>query len=155
MLDRSQTALCLSVLATTDLISRLTFHFITDRFNMTSKQTLVIGIFLLGIIKTTMTFFTSYNYLLFACLIYGYVRATVIVNQILVLSEHCTQFYPERFPGALGLSMIFSGISVMTFGQLFGVFRNSYKDFSYSFYLEDAFLIFVLSAWLIEYFYFK
>jgi hypothetical protein len=152
-LDSSQTAMCLSVLATFDLISRLTFHFITDLTSLSSRQILVIGIFLLGIIKTILTFLTSFNALLIACSVYGYFRAIVLVNQILAISEHCTKYYPKRFAGALGLNMVFCGISVVTFGQLFGIFRDYVSDFSYSFYFEDIFILVVLSIWLIEYLY--
>ncbi|KAL7049967.1 hypothetical protein ACKWTF_003921 [Chironomus riparius] len=152
-LEPSQTATCLSVLASFDLISRLTFHFITDWTSLSSRQILVIGIFCLGIIKTTMTFLTSFESILFAISIYGYFRAVVIVNQIIVLSEHCAKYYPRRFAGALGLNMAFCGISTLIFGQLFGVFRNYVSDFSYSFYLEDIFIISAMSIWLIEYLY--
>ena len=152
-LDSSQTAMCLSVLAAFDLISRLSFHFITDLTSLSSRQILVIGIFILGIIKTILTFLTAYHSILITCSIYGYFRAIVLVNQILAISEHCTKYYPKRFAGALGLNMVFSGISVVTFGQLFGIFRDHVSDFSYSFYFEDIFIILVLSIWLIEYLY--
>ena len=75
------------------------------------------------------------------------------MNQILVISEHCTKYYPSRFAGALGLNLLFCGISVVTFGQLFGLFRDYFNNFAYSFYLEDVFVVFILSIWLIEYFY--
>lgn len=145
--------MCLSVLATFELISRLTFHFITDRTCLLSRQILVIGIICLGIIKTTLTFLTTYQSILFVCSIYGYFRAIVIVNQILTISEHCSKYYPKRFASALGLNLAFSGISVLIFGQFFGMFRNYFNDFSYSFYLEDIFVIFILSIWFIEYLY--
>lgn len=151
-LDSNQTAMCLSVLAAFDLFSRLTFHFITDLLDISTKATFVLGIILLGIIKTIMTFLSSYIYILIACSFYGYVRASVIINQILILSEHCAKFYPQRFPGALGLNMLFNGITVMIFGPMFGNFRNYFTDFSYSFYFQDIFMIFVLAFWLLEYF---
>ncbi|KAL7049968.1 hypothetical protein ACKWTF_003922 [Chironomus riparius] len=152
-LDTTQTAMCLSVLATFDLTSRVTFHFITDRTSLSSRQILVIGIVCLGILKTILTFLTTYMSILITCSIYGYFRAIVLVNQILAISEHCTKYHPKRFAGALGLNMLFCGISVVTFGQLFGTFRDYFNDFSYSFYLEDIFVTFILSIWLIEYFY--
>ncbi|XP_070491871.1 monocarboxylate transporter 12-like [Chironomus tepperi] len=152
-MTETQTTTCLSVLATFDLISRLTFHFITDYTSLSSRQILVIGVFCLGILKTTITFLTTYESILFTLSIYGYFRAIVFVNQILVLSEHCTKYYPRRFAGALGLNMAFTGISTLFFGQLFGIFRNYISDFSYSFYLEDTFVISIMSIWFIEYLY--
>lgn len=113
----------------------------------------MIGVIGLAIVKTTITFLTSFESILFAISIYGYIRAIVFVSQILALSEHCTKYYPRRFAGALGLNMAFTGISTLTFGQTFGLFRDHVTDFSYSFYFEDIFIICALSIWLIEYLY--
>lgn len=145
--------MCLSILAAFDLLSRLTFHFITDRTSFTSRQILVFGIIVLGVLKTTMTFITSYNYMLIVCSVYGYFRAVVLVNQVLSLSEHCAKYYPERFPGALGLNLVFNGFAVLIFGRMFGLFRDKFSDYSYTFYFHDAFVMFILFIWLIEYLY--
>jgi len=153
-LDKNQTAMCLSILAAFDLLSRLTFHFLTDWMNLSSRQMLVAGIILLGIIKTCLTFLTTYESILIACSIYGYIRGIVTVNKILAISDHCTKYYPKRFAGALGLKFVFFGIFVLIFGQLFGLFRDYVSDFSYSFYLENILSVSVLLIWLIEYLYY-
>ncbi|XP_070491848.1 monocarboxylate transporter 12-like [Chironomus tepperi] len=152
-LDQNQSATCLSVIATFDLISRFTFHFLIDWMNLSSRQILVVGIIVVGIIKTYLTFLTTYESILIACSIYGYVRAIVTVNKILAISEHCTKYYPSRFAGALGLKLVFFGIFVVIFGQLFGLFRDYVSDFSYSIYLENILSVSVLFIWFIEYLY--
>lgn len=59
----------------------------------------------------------SYTGLIAISALCGYVRAATVVNQNLVLSEHCKA---SRLPAALGLGMCVKGAFVITIGQFLG-----------------------------------
>lgn len=73
-----------------------------------------------------------------------------MVNQVLILSDHCTEHYPEKFSGAYGLNMIFKGFVVMVIGQTFGLMRDEAISYEMCFHIHNAFLIIVLLIWFIK-----
>ncbi|KAG5677071.1 hypothetical protein PVAND_006855 [Polypedilum vanderplanki] len=151
-LNKDQTAMCLSILATFGIISRLTFHFITSKLKFSSQKLYVIGIILLMIIRSLLAQLTNYRAILFTCAVFGYFRALVIVNQVLIISDLCTQNYPEKFGGALGLNMIFKSLSIITFGQLLGFARDHLDSYSLGLHFENLLLVFILIIWMSEFF---
>lgn len=110
----------MSVLAGTDLASRLTLPTLTDKFKISCRSLFLSGGFLLLIIRTILAETLHRTNLICMSALYGYFRAAIIVNQNLTISEHVTQ---DRLAGALGLNMIMKGIFVITIGQLLGLFE--------------------------------
>lgn len=116
-LNRSDTALCMSILAAADLASRLTLPTITDKLKVSCRMIFLIGAILLTCTRAALAETSSRNKLIIMSAIYGYVRAATVVNQNLTISEYTSQ---DKLAGALGLNMITKGILVITVGQFLG-----------------------------------
>lgn len=107
----------MSVLAGADLASRLTLPTLTDKFKISCRTLFLTGGFLIVIVRTILAETLQRTNLIWISALYGYVRASIIVNQNLTISEYVTQ---DRLAGALGLNMITKGVFVITFGQILG-----------------------------------
>lgn len=118
-MSNKDVALCMSVLAATDLASRLTLPTLTDKFKISCRSLFLSGGFLLLIIRTILAETLHRTNLICMSALYGYFRAAIIVNQNLTISEHVTQ---DRLAGALGLNMVMKGLFVITIGQILGLF---------------------------------
>lgn len=140
----------MSVLAASDLCSRLTFHFLTERFNMSQRSVFMIGILAGGIMRSILAELTNFTALVVTCAFFGYFRALTVVTLVLSISEFCTMWCPEKLPGALGLNMIMKGIAVVTLGQLMGLFRDYTHSYTLSLHLENIVLSVVMIVWVIE-----
>lgn len=143
--------MCLSCLAAFDLLSRLTFHFITDQLNFSNRKTYVAGLVLLCVIRSVLAEITDYRIILVIVSFFGYVRALVVVNQVLLISDLCTKYYPHKFAGALGMNMIFRGVIVLAIGQMMGLIRDHLNSYVLSLHSENLIVAFILIVWLIEY----
>ncbi|CRK90395.1 CLUMA_CG004022, isoform A [Clunio marinus] len=149
-LNTNQTAVCMSVLAAFDLISRLTFPFILEPLKFSSRSTLMMGIVALGIVRSVLAELTDYTSLLIACAFFGYFRALTVVNHILAVSEYCSENCPAKLPGALGLNMIIKGVAVITIGPIFGWIRDLTSSYILSFHSQNILMSIVLVTWIIE-----
>src|SRR5690349_7916842 len=114
----------MSVLAAFDLISRLTFHFFTDKLRLSNRMVFMVGTLSLGVVRSILAELNDYTSLIFACAFFGYCRALTVVNQALTISEFCSKNCQEKLAGALGLNMLIKGLSVITIGQLLGYVRD-------------------------------
>lgn len=118
MLSRRDTALCMSVLAATDLASRLTLPTLTESCKVSCRIIFLVGAVLLCAVRATLAETTGRTALLLICGAYGYIRAATVVNQSLVVAEYIGS--KERLAGALGLNMCAKGLFVITLGQVLG-----------------------------------
>lgn len=118
MLNRSDTALCMSVLAAADLASRLTLPTLTESCHVSCRIIFLVGSVFLCLVRATLAETTGRTALLVICAFYGYIRAATVVNQSLVVAEYIES--KERLAGALGLNMCAKGLFVITLGQLLG-----------------------------------
>lgn len=140
----------MSVLAAFDLLSRLTFYLFTDKLNLTHRAIFMVGTLTLGIVRSILAELTNYTGLIAACAFFGYFRALVVVNHVLTISEFCLNRCPEKLPGALGLNMIIKGISVITIGQLLGIFRDLTGSYTLSLHSHNILLSVAMIVWVIE-----
>lgn len=140
----------MSVLAAFDLLSRLTFHFITDRLHLSHRTTFMIGTLTLGIVRSILAEQTNYAVLIVVCAFFGYFRALVVVNQVLTIAEFCTKRYPQKLPAALGINMIIKGVSVITIGELLGWIRDLSGSYTVSLHSQNILLSVVLIVWIVE-----
>ena len=115
----------------------------------------MIGTLSLGIVRSVLAELTNYTALLITCAVFGYVRAVVVVNQMLSIAEFCTKFYPEKLPGALGLNMIIKGIAVVSIGPIFGLIRDLSNSYTLSFHSQNMVLSIVMIIWITELMWFK
>lgn len=140
----------MSVLATFDLLSKLTFHLFTDKLQLSHRSTFMIGTLILGIVRSILAELTNYYALLVTCAFFGYFRALCVVNQLLALSEFCTKSYPEKLPGALGLNMVMKGITVITIGPVLGWIRDLTASYTLSLHSQNILLSIVMIVWTVE-----
>lgn len=145
----------MSILAGFDLISRLTFHFFTDNLKLSHRSLFMIGTLSLGIVRSVLAELTNYTALMITCAVFGYVRALVVVNQMLSIAEFCTKFCPEKLPGALGLNMIIKGITVVSIGPIFGMIRDLSNSYTLSFHSQNMLLSIAMIIWIAELMWFK
>lgn len=140
----------MSVLAGFDLISRLSFHVLTDKLKLSHRAIFMVGTLTLGIIRSILAELTDYTALIITCALFGFFRAMAVVNQVLTISEFCTKYYPEKIPGALGLNMIIKGITVISVGQLLGWFRDLTESYTLSLHSQNIVLSIVMIIWTVE-----
>lgn len=150
-----QTAFCMSVLAGFDVLSRLTFHYMTDYLQLTSRVTFMIGTLSLCIVRSILAELSNYKALVVACAFFGYFRAFVLVNQVLSLQEFCTNHCPSKLPGALGLNMLIKGALVLTIGQLLGWIRDVTESYRLNLHFQNILLSVVMISWVIEMLWYK
>lgn len=110
----------MSVLAGTDLASRLTLPTLTDKFKISCRGLFLAGGLILLILRTILAQTRHRSNIICMSAVYGYFRAAIVVNQNLTISEYVAQ---DRLAGALGLTMVTKGISVITIGQILGSFQ--------------------------------
>lgn len=140
----------MSILASFDLLSRLTFPFLFERLNISHRTTLMIGVIALGVVRSTLAELTSFQSLIICCAIFGYLRAIFVVNQMLTISEFCTKWFPDKIAGALGINMVFKGFAVITVGQLLAWLRDYFESYNLSLHCQNILLSFVMIIWMIE-----
>lgn len=145
----------MSILAGFDLLSRLTFHLFTDSFGLSHRSIFMIGTLSLGIVRSVLAELTNYTALIITCSLYGYVRALVVVNQLLTISEFCSKWCPEKLPGAIGLNMILKGVAVISIGPVFGYIRDVTNSYTLSFHTHNILLSIAMIIWITELTWFK
>lgn len=136
-------------------MSRLSFHVFTDKLNLSHRSLFMIGTLSLGIVRSILAELTDYRAIMVTCSVFGYLRAIVVVNQLLTLSEFCTNWCPEKLPGALGLNMIIKMISVITIGQIFGLIRDLTNSYVISLHSQNILLSIAMIIWITELTWFK
>ncbi|XP_031622825.1 monocarboxylate transporter 12 [Contarinia nasturtii] len=151
-LSRSDCALCMSVLATFDLASRLTLPTITDKLKLSCRVIFLIGAMLLTLTRAILAETTNRTSLIIMSALYGYVRAATVVNQNLTISEYTSQ---DKLASALSLTMIMKGVFVMTLGQFLGWIRDYTGSYSICLHVQNILLIIVIIIWLPEILYRK
>lgn len=140
----------MSVLAAFDLLSRLTFHFLTDKLGLSHRAIFMVGTLTLGIIRSILAELSSFSSLIIICGVFGYFRAMAVINQVLTISEFCNKYHPDKIPGALGLNMIIKGFTVLSVGQLLGWFRDLTQSYTLSLHSQNILLSIVMIIWTVE-----
>lgn len=140
----------MSVLAAFDLISRLTFHFFTDRLRLSHRTIFMVGTLSVGVVRSILAELTDYTSLIVACAFFGYCRALTVVNQVLTVNEFCMKNCPEKLPGALGLNMLIKGFSVITIGQLLGYVRDLTQSYVLSLHSQNILISIAMIVWTID-----
>ncbi|XP_026476204.1 uncharacterized protein LOC113381602, partial [Ctenocephalides felis] len=146
-LNRADTAMCMSVLAGADIVSRLTLPTITQILGFSCRLSYLIGAAALILARALLAEQKSYTGLIAISALCGYVRAATVVNQNLVLSEHCKA---SRLPAALGLGMCVKGAFVITIGQFLGWLRDYTGSYSLCIHAQNILLILIVITWVPE-----
>lgn len=140
----------MTVLATFDLLSRLTFHFFTDRLQVSHRTIFMIGTLTLGIVRSILAEQTDFTLVIITCAFFGYFRALTVVNQVMTISEFCSKWYPHKLPGALGINMIMKAVAVLTIGVLLAWIRDLSGSYAVSLHSQNILISIVMIFWLVE-----
>lgn len=146
-LSRADTALCMSVLAACDVLSRLTLPTFTSRWHISCRSIFLIGTVLLTVARSLMAHTSERTQLIAMSAVLGYVRAATVVNQNLVVSEYATR---ERLAAALGLNMVAKGVAVISIGQLLGLVRDVTQSYPICMYAQNVCLVVTAVWWAVE-----
>lgn len=139
----------MSLLAGSDLLSRLTLPFITDIVEASHRLVFLFGIVFLTIARMTMVLVTDKMTTMIVSVFFGLVRAATVVNQNLTIAEYCNQ-RPELLPAALGINMTMKGLLVITVGQLLGFIGDYYDSYDAMLVAQSVVLLLVTIVWTPE-----
>ncbi|XP_055837708.1 monocarboxylate transporter 12 [Episyrphus balteatus] len=146
-LNRSDTAMCMSVVAGADICCRLLLPFITDKLKIPYRNIFLFGTIGLLISRAALAESTSLTSIIIMSAFTGMTKSSTVVNNNLTVSSHCR---PEKLAGGLGLSMITKGMLVITVGQLFGFVRDYTGSYVTCLHSQNLVLAVVIVLWTPE-----
>ncbi|XP_055920532.1 monocarboxylate transporter 12 [Eupeodes corollae] len=146
-LTRSDTALCMSVVAGADICCRLLLPFITDKLQIPYRTIFLFGTIGLLISRAALAESTSLTTIIIMSAFTGMTKSSTVVNNNLTVSSYCR---PEKLAGGLGLSMITKGVLVITVGQLFGWVRDHTGSYVTCLHSQNLVLAVVIAFWTPE-----
>ncbi|EEB10360.1 monocarboxylate transporter, putative [Pediculus humanus corporis] len=147
--SRPHIALCMSVLSGSDIIGRILVPIFSDIFKIKSKTMFFLGAALSAFARSALVWQKNLTSTLIFASLCGIVRAALICNFNMSISE---QTVPEKLPSALGLHMLFKGLAILVFAPVIGFVRDYTKSYSFSLHILNVFfLILPFFTWLIEF----
>ncbi|XP_035792150.1 monocarboxylate transporter 12-like [Anopheles albimanus] len=150
-----EAANCMSVLSTTDLITRVTVPAFVDKMNFSHRTTFLLAGLCLVVARSVMAEMRSLMPLMVTSAFYGIFRSITIVNQNLTVSEYCSVRRIEKMlPNALGFNMVTKGILVLSLGQILGWFADFTGSYALNLHAQNVLLVTTCVLWLCE-MYFK
>ncbi|KAK6624792.1 hypothetical protein RUM44_011652 [Polyplax serrata] len=151
--SRPRIALCMSVLSGADILGRLVVPVFTDSLKIRSKTVFFVGSAMSAIARSVLVSQNTYEGILIMASVTGFVRASIICNFNLSISDHVA---PDKLPSALGLHMLFRGLGIMIFAPLVGFLRDYTKSYTFCIHvLSVVFLILPFLVWLLNFIFSK
>ncbi|XP_055379709.1 monocarboxylate transporter 12 [Condylostylus longicornis] len=145
--SRKETAMCMSVLAFTDLSGRLIIPILSNKLRVPYRNVFLFGTIGAFISRAVMAESTELVSITIASFFYGMMKAATVLTNNLTISDHCR---PEKLPGALGLNMISKGVLVMSLGQLLGWMRDHTNSYKLCLHAQNILLGVTILFWLPE-----
>lgn len=152
-LTRSQTAMCMSVLACADITCRLLLPQITDRMKARSRIVFLVGAVSLAAVRSVTAETTDFYKLLMISVLNGFVRGSTVVNLNLSLSEYCSN--EKKLPAAIGINMIAKGIGILGFGPMIGWLRDVTGSYPLCIHIMSSLIFVSMLSWVVEIIYTK
>ncbi|XP_047118289.1 monocarboxylate transporter 9-like [Schistocerca piceifrons] len=146
-LSLSETALCLTVTAAGDFVSRITVPSFTDRFKIRPRLTFLVGAIFCTITRSVIATSSSTVALYVWNTLAGFSKGAAIININLCVAEVCPD---HKLPAAVGLNMVTSGVFLFTLGPAIGYVRDATGDYPLCIHLLTVLLLVAMAAWLIE-----
>ncbi|KFB42477.1 hypothetical protein ZHAS_00010181 [Anopheles sinensis] len=142
---------CMSMLSTTDLITRVTVPALVDKMEFSHRTTFLLAGICLVVARSIIAEMRSMIALLITSAFYGIFRSITIVNQNLTVAEYCTERRIEKMlPNALGFNMVTKGILVLSLGQVLGWLADFSGSYSLNLHAQNLLLITTCVLWLCE-----
>ncbi|KAL5286238.1 hypothetical protein ACFFRR_007719 [Megaselia abdita] len=146
-LNKSDTALCMSMVASADLISRLLLPFATEKLQVPSRVVFLFGTIGLLISRAALAETTDITSLLVLSALTGITKSATVLNNNLAISEYVR---PEKLAGGLGLNMITKAILVISVGSFLGWIRDFTESYILCLHVQNIFLGLVIVVWTPE-----
>lgn len=107
----------------------------------------------MGIIGSTFARFMliearHFSWLLAVSALLGYFRALTGSNFMLMMAEYCGRRCPGKVSSAVSMSLMSSGLAMVTLGQFFGWLRGAFESYSLTFCAENAVVYLICGVWL-------
>lgn len=144
--NMDQTTWSMTALSLADVIGRITISFICRKLHFDSKMSFMIAALITGLCRSSLVELSTVNSVYVASFTTGYFRAATVINQNLVISEY---IHKDKLPSAVGLNMVFKGLSVITIGQLFGLLKE-YISYAACIHILDGMLFAIVLSWSTE-----
>ncbi|XP_060800754.1 monocarboxylate transporter 13 [Amyelois transitella] len=145
--SQMEVATCVMVGALADLLARFAFAVFTYFFVVDSKKLFYIGTCITVVLRIALVSSSDLWYVFAVTAISGLVRCTVQVLFPLVLVAAA----PDRFPAALALHILFSGVLMLMADPLIGVLYDATGSYMYCFLAMAICCLVCIVLWTIEY----
>ncbi|XP_047118285.1 monocarboxylate transporter 12-B-like [Schistocerca piceifrons] len=146
-LSMTDTALCLTMMAAGDFVSRLTVPPITDRIKARARYTFFLGTCFMALTRSAIAMSTGMVPLCVWNALCGFSRGAAVVNNNLCVADVCPE---EKLPAAVGLNMVCTGFMLLAVGPIIGYVRDETEDYSLCMHLLSLLLAIAMLSWLIE-----
>lgn len=109
----------------------------------------------MGIIGSTFARFLllkarHFSWLLAVSALLGYFKALSASNFMLTMAEYCGRRCPGKVSSAVSMSLMSSGLAMVSLGQLFGWLRGVFGSYSITFCAENAVVYLICVVWLFK-----
>ncbi|KAG7305485.1 hypothetical protein JYU34_009554 [Plutella xylostella] len=146
-----QVATCVMVGAIADLIARFSLAIFTSFFTVDSRKLFFAGTCVTIFLRIALVSSSDIYYVFAITAVSGLVRCSVQVLFPLVLSAAV----PDRFPAALALHIIFSGVLMLIADPLIGVIFELTNSYLYCFLAMSVCCLVCVVLWTVEYFVYR
>ncbi|XP_047000836.1 monocarboxylate transporter 12-B-like [Schistocerca americana] len=146
-LSMTDTALCLTMMAAGDFVSRLTVPPITDRIKARARYTFFLGACFMALTRSAIAMSTGMVPLCVWNALCGFSRGAAVVNNNLCVAEVCPE---EKLPGAVGLNMVCTGFMLLAVGPIIGYVRDETENYPLCMHLLSVLVAIAMFSWLVE-----
>ncbi|XP_049832402.1 monocarboxylate transporter 1-like [Schistocerca gregaria] len=146
-LPLSDTALCLTMLAVGDFLSRLTVPPVTDRLGARPRHIFFVGAVLTALTRSAVAMSSELVTLCVWSALCGFARGVAVVNSNMCVADTCPD---HKLPAAVGLNMMFAGVLMFGVGPIVGFVRDKTEDYPLCMHLLSGMLLTAMFSWFIE-----
>ncbi|CAB3256352.1 unnamed protein product [Arctia plantaginis] len=151
--SQDNVALAISLIGFGDLTMRIVFIFIGNwMFKFGSAEIYVAGIILALVARLGQLWTKSFIANMIFITLAGIARCSIAILLPVVIAD---AVLPEQFSSAMGISMMFSGLTNLSLGFAIGGVRDLTNSYDVAFYLIASCFALVAIFWTIELFYKK
>nr|CAD7398444.1 unnamed protein product [Timema cristinae] len=113
------TALCMSIAAGADVVSRLVLPWFATRIGLGSRMTYLVGCLTSAIARSIFACVHGFVAIAVMSAVVGFLKGAMVVNLSLTIAEHCRL---DQFAAAYSLYMVINGLITVIVGPLVGGF---------------------------------
>ncbi|XP_053616006.1 monocarboxylate transporter 12-B-like [Plodia interpunctella] len=145
MLNKEQTAICMSAVAAADISGRLILPVFQDKFQIRARWMLIMTSVWLIVARQILAYQSELTILILMSCIYGFGRSMIVVARNIAISENCRM---DQVPAAVGLGMLTMGIIVPPAGYFLGWIRDFTESYVICITAQNMLLVVLLVMWI-------